>query len=572
MPYHSFFYLLVLLLCISGTQTCHFSFKVYVYDFKVLYGQKATAMSNACRRCLMPQFALEYVLFDFFSKFCGRTTNPDEADYYFVPLVPDIEARPWLYRSSVESRIDSRLDTILMEAIEFNNMNPWKHHLAVTDKYWRRHMGADHIIVVPPLLSTEAGSEGARGFSQYLLQLNRPIFISSEYSKSFMAEFGGNCAVKNVILPFPAIQNEFESQARARKRKPQGVNKNSRKLIYYSGGAMSRCSNLRSALTEIARNITVATRVRASRRMKGCESSLFCILAAGDIISSSLQYSMIEKGCIPVLLADDLVFAYTYQAGGINFNETDFSVRLPQDIALVTAAQLNHLDRFGAQISTKADLERPRFGHLPLGTSIADIVQKLVHEYKTQKTKSDPWMFPGGIVPNFPFPNTLQLVLERIPYNEIRALQQRLFDYAPLTRYYKTVSEGALPFSALPTEEHRLPDGRAVEMLVDFLNRRQFDPGGVPGPAERCDMDRNKHHVIRAAHQCPRQMSDSPITSKRFSSKRLFDETGNPLTYRRLSPSLNQRGANEFIQFPHRSPWALHSCQQCHTPKHVPDA
>jgi hypothetical protein len=41
------------------------------------------------------------------------------------------------------------MDTVLLEAMENINTQPWREYLNVTDEYWQRHGGADHIIVMP---------------------------------------------------------------------------------------------------------------------------------------------------------------------------------------------------------------------------------------------------------------------------------------------------------------------------------------------------------------------------------------------------------------------------------------
>lgn len=36
------------------------------------------------------QFALEYVVHDFLTQFCGRTTDPEKADFFYLPVIRDV--------------------------------------------------------------------------------------------------------------------------------------------------------------------------------------------------------------------------------------------------------------------------------------------------------------------------------------------------------------------------------------------------------------------------------------------------------------------------------------------------
>jgi hypothetical protein len=39
---------------------------------------------------MQEQFALEFVVMDFFMQFCGRTYDPDLADFFYLPIVRDV--------------------------------------------------------------------------------------------------------------------------------------------------------------------------------------------------------------------------------------------------------------------------------------------------------------------------------------------------------------------------------------------------------------------------------------------------------------------------------------------------
>jgi hypothetical protein len=71
---------------------CPYDFKVYVYDIpadlrpvKLAEEARKKKQYHVCQKCIMEQFALEYIIVDFFTNFCGRTKNPKVTN----PLSPD---------------------------------------------------------------------------------------------------------------------------------------------------------------------------------------------------------------------------------------------------------------------------------------------------------------------------------------------------------------------------------------------------------------------------------------------------------------------------------------------------
>jgi hypothetical protein len=133
---------------IATNSTCPYDFKLYVYEIPSSFHTKhklARQQQNyhVCKKCIFEQFSLEYILLDFFSLFCGRTYNPNEADYFYLPVVREIDYRISLTKSG--DRSPSVIEETLLEAIEKRDMSLWLHHFNVTEKYWLKHDGADHV-------------------------------------------------------------------------------------------------------------------------------------------------------------------------------------------------------------------------------------------------------------------------------------------------------------------------------------------------------------------------------------------------------------------------------------------
>ena len=158
---------------------CLYDFKVYVYPLspelspiKLAEEARKNQTFHVCQKCIYEQFALEYVLVDFFTQFCGRTYNPEEADFFYLPVVRDVDYRVALQRGGGKGRDPSPMENVLIEAMEKNNTAPWREYLNVTDRYWHRYNGADHIIAMPAPVTNLRHQSSMRGHFHYVCYLS----------------------------------------------------------------------------------------------------------------------------------------------------------------------------------------------------------------------------------------------------------------------------------------------------------------------------------------------------------------------------------------------------------------
>ena len=160
---------------VTTAPPCPYDFTVYVYDLspdlsplRLAEEARRNRTFHVCQKCIFEQFALEYVLVDFFTQFCGRTYNPDEADFFYLPVVRDVDYRVAMQRGGGKGRDPSPMENVLIEALEKNNTEPWKAYLNVTDRYWRRYNGADHIIAMPAPVTNLRHQSSMRGHFHYV--------------------------------------------------------------------------------------------------------------------------------------------------------------------------------------------------------------------------------------------------------------------------------------------------------------------------------------------------------------------------------------------------------------------
>jgi hypothetical protein len=150
---------------------CHVNYKVYVYDIAPALLQpaiqaRADLSYHVCQKCIYEQFALEFVVNDYFTQFCGRTYDPEEADFFYLPLTRDLDYR--LSMSTGRGKVSSPVENLLLSVLEKQDFSQWREILNVTDHYWRRFNGSDHILVMPAPVTNFRHQSNMRGFFHYV--------------------------------------------------------------------------------------------------------------------------------------------------------------------------------------------------------------------------------------------------------------------------------------------------------------------------------------------------------------------------------------------------------------------
>mmetsp|Transcript_28061 Transcript_28061/g.47194 ORF Transcript_28061/g.47194 Transcript_28061/m.47194 type:complete len:683 (+) Transcript_28061:66-2114(+) len=389
-----------------GSQPCSSPFKIYVYDLpSSLLSAAEHARSNLdyhmCKKCIYEQFSLEYIVYDYFTQHCGRTSNPEEADYFYLPIIREIDYRIALTRGR-GNRKPSAIESALLAALEEYDFTRWHEVFNVTDRYWRRHNGSDHILVMPAPVTNLRHETNMRGFFHYMLQLHPPLFLNVEYSKAFVEEYPVCAREKNIVMPYPTIDPDFYTGKLLVKGYPDTKRD---KLLFYLGGNHGSCVHVRQALTNVIRDPKYAIQRGQRKREEGFQSAVFCPIPIGDSPSSKRMYDAMHFGCIPVVLSDDLVWAYSIQAGG-PLDPTSFSIHLPQAIVqksasyivsnLIPMNQSSTKINTGARSSTGAALpsSTSSFANLnlgqllPSGTNLYDILLELAEEEEERRRRA----------------------------------------------------------------------------------------------------------------------------------------------------------------------------------------
>jgi hypothetical protein len=321
---------------------CEYDFKVYVYEIppaldSIRIGQEARRNKSlhVCHKCILEQFSLEYIVNDYFTQFCGRTYNPDEADFFYLPLVRDAEFRMAM-SISTRNRAPSSSEWALLNLLEKNDSTLWRDVFNITDRYWHAHHGADHIIAMPAPVTNIRHETSQRGFFHYMMHLHPPIFLCLEYSLGFVQEYPQCATGKNIVVPYPTTDPELFSG------KLTSAKIERKYLLYYAGGLHGDCVEVRKAMKVLMQNSTrlpnVIPPVRSNQaeREHGFLAATFCPIPIGDSPSSKRMYDVLNFGCIPVVLSDDLIWAFSDQSGG-PLNHSTYSLQIPQSVVHYTA-------------------------------------------------------------------------------------------------------------------------------------------------------------------------------------------------------------------------------------------
>jgi hypothetical protein len=269
-------------------------------------------------------------------------------------------------------------------------------------------------------------------------------------------------------------------------------------LLYYAGGMHGDCIGVRRALKQIMHNGTVTnshmkhdisdqhlpTVPRYASNMKerehGFRAATFCPIPIGDSPSSKRMYDVMHFGCIPVILSDDMAYAFSKQSGG-RIEESSFAIRLPQSMVQFPTDYL--LMKFH---SPKARL---LFGTLPDGTELYSLLQA------ADKLPR----YEHGI-----YVNPLVHILRMISVKNIETLRAAVETVAPLYSYYKMDSS----MSIIPTATSALPNGGAIDELARTLDERKKTLG-IAAVREACAKELSVKHAYRGNYPCDKDDGNS---------------------------------------------------------------
>ena len=490
----------------SSGKACPYDFKVYVYELpksldSIRLGDEArrNRTLHVCQKCILEQFALEYIVQDFFTQFCGRTYSPAEADFFYLPIIRDAEYRMRLEeRGNPKKRNPSPAESALLLLMEKNDSSLWKSVFQLPDDYWRRIGGGDHIIAMPAPVTNLRHESSMRGFFHYMSHLHTPIFLNVEYSIAFVHEYPVCATEKNVVVPYPTTDPDLFSG----KLFKEPIDRSA--LLYYAGGLHGECMEIRRCIRQVMinstrlKNVVPSARTNMAEREHGFRAATFCPVPVGDSPSSKRMYDVMHFGCIPVVISDDLVWAFSKETGG-SVDPKRFSIQLPQSVVQFPTDVL--LRKFGGPKG------RALWGTLPNGESLFSLLER---------AKDLPSVENGIYV------NPLVHILRQVSAENVATLQRGIKEVEGMYRFYTHDST----IRDIPTAVRRFPDGGATAQLAAALSQRKR--AGLGDLSKRCQAERfRKGHKYIPRHPCDKDTADSLKRRRRLFG--VIEESGEAL-------------------------------------------
>ena len=228
---------------------------------------------------------------------------------------------------------------------------------------------------------------------------------------------------------------------------------------------------LRSLRILLLGNVVPHIPSNQQEREHGFRASVFCPIPVGDSPSSKRMYDVINFGCIPVVLSDDLIWAFSDQSFG-PFKHSSFALHLPQNVVQHSSGYL--LETYRSKLSA-------------MGTTLSG---KLIYSLLEEGYKEDGDYINGAYV------NPLVHILRRVPIEDINSYQMAGRRVAPYFRYYAFNSS----MQSIPTASFSFPNGGALEVIVDHLTKRKEE--GITKVTVACQTEKARTHKYQHRYPC----------------------------------------------------------------------
>ena len=249
------------------------------------------------------------------------------------------------------------------------------------------------------------------------------------------------------------------------------------------------------------------------------------------------MYDVLNFLCIPVILSDDIIYAYSDQSGG-PFNHSLFSIQLPQSLIYYTTLKQLSLYRNNKQL----------MGILPSGQLIYDLLESSYHQhgdyyYFNERRSRGSSSSSNSRSNNYSsvYINPLIHILQSISMLDIQILRNNMYHISSYYRYYQiktsptttptsnmsssrnaftsstkatTTTTTSTIMNQIPLIDHYFPDGDAMTMLIQLLSLRKKK--GLYNISNQCQLERKgrKHNYI-SRFTCDNKDKDDILLNRR---------------------------------------------------------
>ena len=288
--------------------------KVFVYDVPK---QLTSELAKRYGRCERDQYGTEIWFHRNFrdDKNGVRTTNPDEADLFFVPQYGEcfLWSREML-RHENQGQAMEETNEYFLEVLS---------HVKGKWPYFNRTDGRDHVFVF-------AGARGPTIFRDWQKEIPHSIYLTPEGDRT-LPQFD---TWKDIVIP----GLEYDKRLYLEEHRNELVkNPPKRKILAMFRGTIDHpagfaySKGLRPKLKKIFQN---ATDVIYDTKVKDCDrdcyvremtESVFCLNPLGWTPWTLRFYQAVMTRCIPIIIADNIEFPFESE---INYSE--FALKIPE--------------------------------------------------------------------------------------------------------------------------------------------------------------------------------------------------------------------------------------------------
>ena len=287
--------------------------RIFVYDLPRRFNKE---LSRKYKRCIKDQYGTEVLFYEELvaDKNLYRTTNPEIADFYFVPVYG--ECFLWQYEMLKKQGREKSFD--LTNQLYLDALNIIKQY-----PYWNRSGGRDHIFVFP-------GARGPTIFKDWEQHIKSAIFLTPEGDRK--ANYFNTW--KDIVIPGLESDQTFVSPESRRDLENEFATPkkflaffrgtiNHRDGWAYSRGLRPRLQKLLANESDVIYDTKHSTCDRKCYRREMSQSK-FCLNPLGWTPWTLRFYQALMVRCVPVMIADDIEFPYENE---IDYSEFSLKIR-----------------------------------------------------------------------------------------------------------------------------------------------------------------------------------------------------------------------------------------------------
>ncbi|BBN00077.1 putative beta-1,4-xylosyltransferase IRX10 [Marchantia polymorpha subsp. ruderalis] len=319
--------------------------KVFVYELPAKYNTKLIQKDS---RCLTHMFATEIFLHRFLLESPVRTLNPEEADWFYTPVYTTCDL------TSNGLPLPFKSPRMMRSAIQYISIH-WP--------YWNRTEGADHFFTVPHDFGACFHYQEEQAIQRGILHVLSRATLVQTFGQRYHVCLKEGSIVVPPYAPPSRMQSRFIPPST-----PRSIFVYFRGLFYDpgndpEGGYYSR--GARAAVWENFKNNILfdISSEHPATYYEDMQRSIFCLCPLGWAPWSPRLVEGVQFGCIPVIIADDIVLPFAdaipWEKIGIFVDEKDVPM-LDKILASIPPEQVLEKQRLLANPAMKQAMLFPQ--------------------------------------------------------------------------------------------------------------------------------------------------------------------------------------------------------------------